>query len=67
MVCSVMPPARYITGLCHQIWPSEDVIPQVKVPILFLSGLKDEIVPYVFPLSIVSRVPYSDDSLTHKI
>jgi len=36
--------------LCHQIWPSESIIPSItEVPVLFLSGLKDEIVPYVLP------------------
>lgn len=42
-----MPVAKYLTPLCHQRWPSEDMLPKVDkhVPILFLSGLKDEIVP----------------------
>jgi len=45
---SVLPPARYLARLCHQQWASEDVIPKIEnVPILFLSGLKDELVPYV--------------------
>lgn len=43
---SAFPPAKYIAWLCHQYWPSEDILPQItKVPILFISGLKDEIVP----------------------
>jgi hypothetical protein len=43
---SVFPPARYLARLCHQNWSSEDVLPKIEdVPILFLSGLKDEIVP----------------------
>ncbi len=43
---SAFPPARYLVRLCHQYWPSEDILPTIKdVPILFLSGLKDEIVP----------------------
>ena len=43
---SAFPPAKYLTRLCHQIWPSEDVLPKITdVPVLFLSGLKDEIVP----------------------
>ena len=42
----VFPPARYLARLCHQYWTSEEVLPKItKVPILFLSGLKDEIVP----------------------
>jgi len=40
------PPARYLAPLCHQVWDSETVLPGIKdMPILFLSGLKDEIVP----------------------
>ncbi|EMC91404.1 hypothetical protein BAUCODRAFT_127304 [Baudoinia panamericana UAMH 10762] len=46
MIPSVMPAARYLTPLCHEYWRSEDMIPQITdVPILFLSGLRDEIVP----------------------
>ncbi|CAI6341844.1 unnamed protein product [Periconia digitata] len=46
MIPSALPPAKYLAPLCHQVWPSEDVLPQVVgTPILFLSGLRDEIVP----------------------
>ncbi|ERS99821.1 protein bem46 [Sporothrix schenckii 1099-18] len=46
LIPQILPPARYLTLLCHQVWPSDSVIPTItKVPILFLSGLKDEIVP----------------------
>jgi fermentation-respiration switch protein FrsA (DUF1100 family) len=46
LIPSVLPPARYLTLLCHQVWASEAVLPTIKkVPILFLSGLQDEIVP----------------------
>jgi len=46
MIPSVMPAARVLTPLCHQVWPSEKMLPQItRVPILFLSGLRDEIVP----------------------
>ena len=46
MIPAAFPPARYLAKLCHQIWPSEESIPKITdVPILFLSGLKDEIVP----------------------
>lgn len=42
----VFPPARYLARLCHQHWASEEVLPKITdVPILFLSGLKDELVP----------------------
>ena len=50
LIPSVIPPAKYLTLLCHQVWPSESILPSIKsVPVLFLSGLQDEIVPYVCP------------------
>ncbi|KAF2014690.1 BEM46 family protein-like protein [Aaosphaeria arxii CBS 175.79] len=46
LIPTAFPPAKYLAPLCHQVWPSEDVLPRItKVPVLFLSGLKDEIVP----------------------
>ncbi|MCJ1319420.1 Alpha/beta hydrolase domain-containing protein 13 [Xylographa vitiligo] len=46
MIPSAFPPARFLAPLCHQIWSSEETLPQIKtIPILFISGLKDEIVP----------------------
>ncbi|KAI1203086.1 alpha/beta-hydrolase [Nemania serpens] len=46
LIPSVIPPAKYLTMLCHQVWPSESVLPSItEVPILFMSGLQDEIVP----------------------
>jgi len=43
---SAFPPARFLAPLCHQIWPTEATLPKITgVPILFLSGLKDEIIP----------------------
>ncbi|KAM5376995.1 hypothetical protein ACJZ2D_005197 [Fusarium nematophilum] len=46
LIPSVVPPAKYLTLLCHQVWPSEAILPNItKVPTLFLSGLQDEIVP----------------------
>jgi len=48
LIPTVFPPARFLAKLCHQIWPSEATLPQiVDVPVLFLSGLKDELVPWV--------------------
>jgi hypothetical protein len=45
---SVIPPARYLAYLCHQVWASDTYLPSItEVPILFISGLLDEIVPYV--------------------
>ncbi len=47
LICkSAFPPAKYIAWLCHQYWPSEELLPQItNIPILFISGLKDEIIP----------------------
>lgn len=52
---SVFPPARYLARLCHQYWTSEEVLPTIEdIPILFLSGLKDEMIPYVSSSLIVA-------------
>merc|ERR1712000_417899 len=46
LIPSVIPPAKYLALLCHQVWGSESVLPSIKkVPVLFLSGPQDEIVP----------------------
>ena len=48
LIPTVMPPARYLVYLCHQRWDSEQSIAKVQdleIPILFLSGRRDEIVP----------------------
>lgn len=46
MIPSALPPARFLTPLCHEYWKSEEVFPRITdIPILMLSGLKDEIVP----------------------
>ncbi|KAK9383819.1 Alpha/Beta hydrolase protein [Kockiozyma suomiensis] len=46
LIPSILPVAQYFSFLCHQIWPSEQLIKKItKVPVLFLSGSNDEIVP----------------------
>ncbi|QSZ30309.1 hypothetical protein DSL72_004831 [Monilinia vaccinii-corymbosi] len=46
LIPSVIPPARYLTYLCNQVWASDTYLPTItEVPILFMSGLQDEIVP----------------------
>lgn len=46
MVPAVLPVARYLVPLCHEYWRSENALPSItNIPILFLSGLRDEIVP----------------------
>ena len=50
LIPTAFPPARYLAKMCHQVWPSETTLPKIKeAPVLFLSGLKDELVPYVNP------------------
>ncbi|OAA74028.1 BEM46 family protein [Cordyceps fumosorosea ARSEF 2679] len=61
LIPSVIPPAKYLTLLCHQVWASEAVLPTIdRVPTLFLSGLQDEIVPpshmhRLYELSVAPR------------
>ncbi|KAL9048806.1 MAG: hypothetical protein Q9162_007537 [Coniocarpon cinnabarinum] len=47
LIPSAFPPARYLTGLCHELWNTEEILPNLssEIPVLFLSGGKDEIVP----------------------
>lgn len=46
LIPSVMPAARFLSPLCHEKWDSESYLPKMKsTPVLFLSGLRDEIVP----------------------
>jgi len=46
LIPNVVPFLKYFTFLCHQHWPSEKNIQRiVNVPILFLAGGKDELVP----------------------
>jgi abhydrolase domain-containing protein 13 len=47
LIPTAFPPAKYISRLCHQLWPSDETLARITtdIPILFLSGLKDEIVP----------------------
>jgi len=47
LIPSIMPPAKYLVRLCHQQWNSDETLPKItrNIPMLFLSGLKDELVP----------------------
>ena len=46
MIPSAVPAAKWLTPFCHEYWRSEAMISKItNVPILFLSGLQDEIVP----------------------
>jgi len=46
MIPSAVPVAKWLTPFCHEYWRSELMLPKItSVPILFLSGLQDEIVP----------------------
>ncbi|KAG0210405.1 hypothetical protein BGX33_004936 [Mortierella sp. NVP41] len=42
----VLPMISRVVFLCHQVWDSENMIQQItRLPVLFLSGRKDELVP----------------------
>ncbi|KAK3805946.1 MAG: alpha/beta-hydrolase [Linnemannia elongata] len=42
----VLPMISKVVFLCHQVWNSEQMIQQItRLPVLFLSGRKDELVP----------------------
>lgn len=47
LVPSVLPPAKYFTFLCREIWSSRTRLPQLspKIKVLFLAGEQDELVP----------------------
>lgn len=45
MTASVLPLAAPIARFCHQLWDSEGLIDTINLPILFLSGSRDELVP----------------------
>jgi fermentation-respiration switch protein FrsA (DUF1100 family) len=46
LIPSAIPPLRYFTFLCHQIWDSYSAVSLIKdTPVLLLSGSKDELVP----------------------
>lgn len=47
LIPTAFPPAKYIARLCHQLWATEEILPSITadIPMLFISGLKDEIVP----------------------
>ncbi|KIW17722.1 hypothetical protein PV08_04917 [Exophiala spinifera] len=60
LIPSIMPPAKYIAALCHQRWNSEECMTKVTetdIPVLFLSGLKDEIVPPTMMKSLYTACP----------
>ncbi len=55
-----MPIARHFTFLCSEVWPSEEAIKKIdKVPFLFLSSQKDELVPpdHMKQLFHLARMP----------
>ncbi|CAG8504184.1 4645_t:CDS:10 [Scutellospora calospora] len=42
----IVPSLRYLTFICSEIWPSDSNITKLRsIPILFLSGSKDELIP----------------------
>lgn len=47
LIPHVLPPLRPFAFLCREVWPSKEAITKVKksLPVLFLSGRDDELVP----------------------
>lgn len=46
LIPHVIPALKHFIFLCHQIWPSYLEIKAIRrAPVLFLSGMKDELVP----------------------
>jgi fermentation-respiration switch protein FrsA (DUF1100 family) len=46
LIPHVIPALKHFIFLCHQIWPSYLEIRAIRrTPVLFLSGMKDELVP----------------------
>lgn len=46
MIPAALPAAKWLTPFCHEYWRSELTIAKITdLPVLFLSGLQDEIVP----------------------
>ncbi|KAG0198162.1 hypothetical protein BGX28_008389 [Mortierella sp. GBA30] len=46
VIPSVLPVLSHVTFLCHQLWDSEKMIQRItRLPVLFLAGSKDELVP----------------------
>ncbi|KAH3898682.1 related to BEM46 family protein [Saccharomycodes ludwigii] len=55
----IFPFLKYFTFLCHEVWNSEYEITKIndKVPILFLNGIKDEIVPPSHSIKLFELCP----------
>ncbi|ORY45610.1 alpha/beta-hydrolase [Rhizoclosmatium globosum] len=55
LIPSVMPYLKPLIFLCHQMWESEKAIKKIpsSVPILFLSGGKDELIPQKHMIELV--------------
>ncbi|CAD7069423.1 unnamed protein product [Tilletia caries] len=45
LIPHVLPPARLFTFLCREIWPTGALIRTLRMPVLFLSGRQDQLVP----------------------
>ncbi|KIX93882.1 uncharacterized protein Z520_10507 [Fonsecaea multimorphosa CBS 102226] len=60
LIPSIMPAAKYLSYLCHQRWDSEQSLAKVEdaeIPVLFLSGLRDEIVPPSMMKTLFDQCP----------
>nr|OQO20002.1 hypothetical protein B0A51_12264 [Rachicladosporium sp. CCFEE 5018] len=75
MIPAALPAAKWLTPFCHEYWRSELLMPKItEMPVLFLSGLQDEIVPpahmkQLFKLCqaktvVWKELPYGDHNST---
>ncbi|KAL8947674.1 MAG: hypothetical protein Q9222_006070 [Ikaeria aurantiellina] len=56
LIPTIFPAAKLIAGLCHQYWNTEEALPSItEIPMIFMSGLKDEIVPPSHMKELYSR------------
>jgi pimeloyl-ACP methyl ester carboxylesterase len=55
LIPNVFPWLPFISVFCHQKWDSEALIGQIEVPVLFLSGGKDELIPPAHMLGLYEQ------------
>ena len=65
MVDHIFVLVKYVKGIILRIgWYTKDIIPKVSTPILFVTGDKDEIVPYEHTLKLYEAAKSGKSALT---
>ncbi|KAK0544703.1 bem46 protein, variant [Tilletia horrida] len=57
LIPHVLPPLRPFTFLCREIWATGNLIRQLRMPVLFLSGRDDQLVPPSHMDALYQRCP----------